>query len=223
MAEKKVFRAPIELKDDGEEGTFRSVFSTLNVIDHDNDVVVEGAFREGQEAVIEGWNHDYRLPPGKGVIHTNEKEAWIDGRFFLDTTQGREHYNTLKALGGLEEWSYTFDIEKSSRGEFEGQEEVRFLEALDVWGVAPVTRGASIDTRTVALKAGWTDDEIEQVKALLLRDADVEPPELEVLDSASNGASDGARDGEGEAGDGKPSGWSLRDVQVRIDILKAQL
>lgn len=214
MAEKKVFRASIELKDDGEEGTFRSVFSTLNVIDHDNDVVIEGAFREGQEAVIEGWNHDYGLPTGKGVIHTNEKEAWIDGRFFLDTTRGRDHYNTLKALGGLEEWSYTFDIEESSRGEFEGQEGVRFLEALDVWGVAPVTRGASIDTRTVALKsAGLTDDEIEQVKALL-RDADTEPPELKSLE--------GKGDDEGQASDGEPSGVPPSDILLRIKIMKLQ-
>jgi len=202
MAERKTFRASIELKDDGEEGTFRSVFSTLNVIDHDGDVVTEGAFRDGQEVVIEGWNHNYGLlPPGKGIIHTDEKEAWIDGHFFLDTTQGRDHYDTLKALGGLEEWSYTFDIEESGMGEFEGQE-VRFLEALDVWGVAPVVRGASIDTRTVTLKsAGLTDEEIKRLRKLL-------------LDSSENG--------EGEAGDGKPSGISPGVVLAQVDILEME-
>lgn len=200
MAKRKTFRAPIELKDDGEEGTFRSVFSTLGVVDHDGDIVTEGAFREGQEAVIEGWNHDYGLPPGKGVIHADEKEAWIDGHFFLDTTQGRDHYNTLKALGGLEEWSYTFDIEESSTGVFEGQE-VRFLEALDVWGVAPVVRGASIDTRTVALKsAGLTDEEIERLRKLLQK---------------------GGID-EGEAGDGKPSGISPDVVLAQVDIMELE-
>lgn len=149
---KKIFRAPIELKADGEEGTFRSVFARFNVIDHDGDVTLPGAFRDGQEVVVEGWNHDYGLPPGKGVIHTDEEKAWIDGQFFLDTTAGKDHYLTLRNLGGLEEWSYTFDIEQSEQGEFESAQ-VRFLKELDVWGVAPVTRGAGIGTGTVTIKS----------------------------------------------------------------------
>ena len=209
---RKTFRAPIELKDDGEEGTFRSVFSTLNVIDHDEDVVTEGAFREGQEVVIEGWDHNYRLlPPGKGIIHTDEKEAWIDGHFFLDTIQGRDHYNTLKALGGLEEWSYTFDIEESRRGEFEGQE-VRFLEALDVWGVAPVVRGASIDTRTVALKsAGLTDEEIKRLRELLQK-----------VGNSGIGEGEAGDVREPQSNDGKPSGISPGVVLAQVDILEME-
>lgn len=169
---RKTFRAPIELKADGEEGTFRSVFARFNVIDLDGDVTRPGAFEDGQEVVVEGWNHDYGLPPGKGVIHSDDQEAWIDGAFFVDTTAGRDHYLTLKALGGLEEWSYTFDIERAEQGDFEEQggqvREVRFLDALDVWGVAPVTRGAGIGTRTLSLKtAGLAEDDIKQLKALL--------------------------------------------------------
>jgi hypothetical protein len=38
----KIFRAPIELKADGEEGEFIAVFSTLNVIDHHIDVTLPG-------------------------------------------------------------------------------------------------------------------------------------------------------------------------------------
>lgn len=203
MAEKKIFRAPIEFKDgDGEEGAFRSVFSTLNVIDHDDDVTVPGAFQDGQAVVVEGWNHDYGLPSGKGVIRSDEKEAWIEGRFFLDTIAGGDHYRTLKNLEGLEEWSYTFNIEKSRAGEFEGQD-VRFLEALDVWGVAPVTRGAGIGTRTMALKsAGLTDEEIRQLREML----------------AVESNTDGSEGGEGEAGDGKPSGAPPGVIATQIEI-----
>lgn len=171
MVGRKIFRAPIELKADGDEGTFRSVFSRFNVIDADGDVTLPGAFQDSQEVVIEGWNHDYGLPPGKGVIHTDDEKAWIDGRFFLDTPAGKDHYLTLKALEGLEEWSYTFDIEEAERGEFES-EEVRFLKELDVWGVAPVTRGAGVGTQTLALKAaGLTEEEVKQVRALLAKGA----------------------------------------------------
>ena len=150
--ETKTYKAHIELKSDGEPGEFKAVFSTFNVIDLDEDVTTPGAFEE-QETVVEPWNHEYTLPAGKGVIKFNEKEAWMEGRFFLDTQVGKENYQTVKNMGGLAEWSYTFDINKVSFGEFEDRK-VRFLEKLDVVGVAPVTRGAGIGTHTVAIKSG---------------------------------------------------------------------
>lgn len=203
MGERKTFRAPIELKSDGEEGTFRSVFASLNVIDLDEDVIRPGAFQEEQEVVVEGWNHDYGLPPGKGVIHSDEEKAWIDGKFFLETVQGKNMYLTLKELDGLEEWSFTFDIEKAERGVFDG-EDVRFLDLLDVWGVAPVTRGAGIGTETVSLK-GWrrlTEEEWDKLKALLKKQDTAGPQAL----SGSEGEG-----GEGEAGEGAGEGPGPRD------------
>jgi len=309
MAERKTFKAPIEFKEDADKtGAFRAEFATLNVIDHDRDVTETGAFHDGQETLIESWNHNYsQLPVGKGIIHEDGDNAVIEGQFFLDTQGGSEHYKTVKALGELQEWSYTFDIEDSGFGEFDDQD-VRFLRKLDVWGVAPVQRGAGIDTRTTDIKAAkaalgshstdttgadwdgpaneararsgedeayyrriyaWRDPGGDpDVKssyrfvhhvvaeggapgaaniracqtgigvlnggrggttipdgdrkgvwnhlARHLRDADVEPPELKALDNAD--------DGEGEAGDdGKLSEWSPRDMQLQIDILRAQL
>lgn len=148
----KIYTGPIQLKADGKDGEFTAEFATLSVIDHDKDVTLPGAFRDGQETLIEPWNHNYgELPVGKGVIHEKKDKAIIEGNFFLDTQSGLEHYRVVKALGSLQEWSYTFEIEKASQGKFEDQD-VRFLEGLDVWGVAPVTRGAGIDTRTTDIK-----------------------------------------------------------------------
>jgi len=210
---KKVFRGPIQLKADGPEGAFRCVFATFDVKDHDNDVTSPGAFKSGQRCVVEGWNHDYRLPPGKGEIHSDDKEAWIDGQFFLDTTVGKDHYLTLKGLDGLEEWSYTFNIEASEEGVLDG-EPVRYLKAMDVWGVAPVTRGAGINTRTLALKGlDLSDEELQQIKAWLKEHADGGS------DDAQGGVS-GDEGGEGEAGadgDGKPSGATPSVILTFID------
>jgi hypothetical protein len=89
---------------------------------------------------------------GKGVIHERDNKAIIEGQFFLDTQSGLEHYRVVKNLGPLQEWSYTFEIEESSQGHVEDQD-VQYLEKLDVWGVAPVTRGAGIDTRTTSIKS----------------------------------------------------------------------
>jgi HK97 family phage prohead protease len=149
--EQKVFRAPIELKADGQDGEFTAVFATFNVIDHHGDVTVPGAFKNGAETVIEPWNHGWDLPAGKGVIESDGEKVWVNGRFFLSTQAGRETYQTVKELGSLAEWSYSFNIEESGQGQQDGQQ-VRILRQLDVAGVGPVTRGAGIGTQTVAIK-----------------------------------------------------------------------
>jgi hypothetical protein len=149
---KKSFYGPIELKSN-QKGEFTAIFATLGVIDHDQDVTRPGAFIEGQETLIEPWNHRYDCPPvGKGVIHERGNKAIVEGKFFLDTVSGKEHYLVVKELGPLQQWSYTFEILKSSPGHMDGQD-IRFLEKLDTWGIAPVSRGAGIDTGTQSIKA----------------------------------------------------------------------
>ena len=151
--ETKTFRAALTLKAGSEEtGEFSAIFSTLNVIDHDGDVTVPGAFKDGQAVRISYWGHRWGdLPVGKGVIHSDEEKAWVDGAFFLDTAGGSETYKTVKNLGELQEWSYGFDILKRSWGKFEDQE-VQFLEGLEVYEVSPVLLGAGIGTGTTAIK-----------------------------------------------------------------------
>ncbi len=135
------------------DGAFRAVFSTFDVIDHDGDVPRAGAFKDGAEVVVGSWGHKFdELPVGKGVIHVGEREAAIDGAFFLDTGPGKDTYQTVKNLGPLGEWSYIFVVTKQSFGEIEGRQ-VRFIEGVDVFSVDPVLVGAGIDTRTTAIKS----------------------------------------------------------------------
>jgi hypothetical protein len=51
-----------------------------------------------------------------------------------------------------------------------------------------------------------------------LRDADVEPPELKAIEDAGDGDSDTAGDGEGQTGNGEPSGAPPRVISAQIDI-----
>lgn len=162
---RKIFRAPFELKEMGEgeaeTGAFSAVFATLNVKDHDGDVTPPGAFEEGQVTIVEPWNHGWTLPVGKGMIHADNEKAWVEGQFFLDTQAGLDHYKTVKAMGNIQEWSYTFDILESGEGMFKG-DRVRFLQKMDVVGVSPVTRGAGIETRTVMIKGEKGDDDVRE-------------------------------------------------------------
>lgn len=194
----KTFKAPLKLKaeGEGEEGEFAAVFSTLNVKDLHGDVTVPGAFNP-QNVIIEPWNHGWDGPPvGKGVIVADESEARVEGRFFLDTAGGLDHYRTVKNLGDLAEWSYTFDVLQADTGQFNG-ETVQFLRKLDVVGVGPVTRGAGIATRTIGIKS-------EDGK---------EPPAPEKKEPGN---------GEGETpNQGKPSG-AVRITRTRIDLIELE-
>jgi len=89
---------------------------------------------------------------GRGTIHSDGKEAWVDGQFLLETETGKEHYNTVKGMGDLQEWSYGFQINDSIPGQFDGQD-VRFLRKMKVIEVAPVMQGSGVDTRTADIKA----------------------------------------------------------------------
>lgn len=152
-AEQKTFKGRLVLKaDEGDEkGTFKAVFATMDVVDLDGDVTLPGAFGK-QTVLVEPWNHNYQeLPVGRGVISEDDHDAVLDGKFFLDTVSGAEHYQVVKALADIQEWSYTFTITEAEFGKFEGRD-VRFLKKLDVWGVGPVTRGAGIDTRVTDIK-----------------------------------------------------------------------
>lgn len=197
---RKVFRAPLVLKqDEDERGAFTAVFSTLNVIDHDGDVTVPGAFEDGQGVIVEPWNHGWTLPAGKGVIRADEEKAWVEGKFFMETGVGKEHYETVKGMGDLAEWSYTFDIEEAGQGDFEDQQ-VQFLRKLDVVGVSPVTRGAGIDTRTVDIKK---------------RGDDVDDDGDEDEAASAGKASTGSATDSGKSSDA--------DLLTRIDLLEMEL
>lgn len=140
---------------DAAEGEFTAVFSTFNVIDRDGDVTRPGAFEDGTEVRISAYGHASWggvLPVGKGLIHSNDTEAWVDGQFFMDTDQGKNTFLTVKAMGALQEWSYSVHPTKNSFGEFEGQR-VQFLEKLaGPDEVSPVLKGAGLRTRTLTTK-----------------------------------------------------------------------
>jgi hypothetical protein len=152
MSEHKALTG-VEIKD-ADQGLVTAVFATLNVKDLDGDVTVPGAFEEGAQVRISSFGHTSwggALPVGKGVIHEDGSKAILDGQFFLNTAPGRDHFETVKEMGGLMEWSYGYDIVEADRGKHQG-EPVQFLRKLKVHEVSPVLLGAGIDTGTLAVK-----------------------------------------------------------------------
>lgn len=161
----------VEVKD-ADRGEVTAVFATLDVVDHDLDVTVPGAFTDGAAVRISAYGHASwhgSLPVGKGTIREVGREAVLEGRFFLDTAAGVDTFRVVKELGELQEWSYGYDPVEWSYGDHHDGQRVRFLRRLKVHEVSPVLLGAGVGTRTIGAKGGALKftDEAEQVVALL--------------------------------------------------------
>lgn len=151
----KTFLSSLQVKA-AAKGEVEAVFATTGRWDLDNDLTERGAFGSQSSVPLEGWNHDFAGPPvGVGRIFERGKEAVFEGRFFLSTERGREHFEVVRELAaaGRSEWSYSFSILDYQPAEHAGRPG-RILKRLDVFGVSPVTRGAAGPgfTRTVAAK-----------------------------------------------------------------------
>lgn len=151
----------LEIKDEV-KGQVEAVFSTFGVKDKDNDWTEPDAFDGNDEVLIGAWSHGTvygERPVGKGMIRVTEKEARLDGAYFMDTFEGKEEFTTVKNVGKIQEWSYSFYVlETGEITEKLRQLGVgRVLKKVEVLEISPVMRGAGVRTRTVAAKAASPD------------------------------------------------------------------
>lgn len=138
----------------GEKGSVRAVFCTMGAIDHDGDMILPGAIGDQQVRMSAYGHGSWRgeLPVGKGRIFEQGSDAVFEGQFFLSTTPGRDTYETVKAMGDLQEWSFALpEIESETRKTPEGQS-YRAIKRVTVPEVSPVLLGAGVNTRTLDVK-----------------------------------------------------------------------
>lgn len=169
------------------EGKVSAVFSVFNEIDSDGDVVLPKSIRSGygDKGVVMCWGHDWKNIIGKGKIRQDDTQAVFEGEFNMNTTAGKEAYETVKAMGDIQQWSFGFEVNDSEKGMFKkdgGEEqEVRYLKDVKVWEVSPVLVGANQNTHTLAVKekdpeeeveVDDTDTEFEEVKEVGMRFTD---------------------------------------------------
>ena len=139
------------------EGKVEAVFSVLNEIDSDGDVVMPNSIKSGygESGVAMVWAHDWKKPIGRGEIFQDGEKAKFKGQFIMDTQDGRDAFETVKAMGDLQQWSFGYEVVDSENGTFtkDGMDtEARFLNELKVWEVSPVLVGANQNTYTVGVK-----------------------------------------------------------------------
>lgn len=135
------------------DGTASVVFATLNVIDKDGDLTINGAFGNQTAAISPAhkWEH-----PSLGIAKVREQgnEAIADLQFNMDMPAARDWHAAIKFAfenGAPQEFSYGFNILASRPDTINGRS-VRVLERLKVLEVSPVMQGAGVNTRTLAVK-----------------------------------------------------------------------
>lgn len=162
MSERKSLR--VEIKD-AEKGVVTAAFAKTGSKDLDGDFTLPGAF--GSQSVrVSSYGHGSwmgELPVGKGTITEKDGEAIAELKFFMSTAHGREHFEVVKEMGDLQEWSYGFDVKETGEITDELREKgvSRVLKKLKVHEVSPVLLGSGIGTRTLSVKSGEGKEVVE--------------------------------------------------------------
>ena len=169
---KQILTSDVELKagEDGElTGEVKAVIATLDVIDHHGDVLLPGAVGK-QDVAVSAYNHgswpsfsgNGALPIGKGVIreakNQHGKHVIFEGQLFMDDPEAARTMRLLKNMGGTQEWSFSLHDVKGGISQRDGRD-VYEIKSVSVKEVSPVLKGASIGSRTVAVKAAAGDVE----------------------------------------------------------------
>jgi HK97 family phage prohead protease len=127
----------LEIKDVSSTGEFEGFASVYGVEDLGGDVVEAGAFKRsldhkgGQVPIL--YQHDPRMPVGKGQLSDSDTGLVIKGKLALGVPMGRVAYELLreKIIDGL---SIGAEIVKQKR---DGS--IRRLQELKLWEVSIVT------------------------------------------------------------------------------------
>lgn len=168
MSKSKEFKNINPILDIDVEGKVEAVFSVFNTVDSDGDVVLPNSIKSGfgEKGVAMVWGHDWKDVIGRGEIVQDDDKATFKGEFIMDTERGREAYNTVKAMGDLQQWSFGYEVVDSEKGSFQKDgletQDVRFLKDLRVWEVSPVLVGANQETYTLAVKEDTEDTETKE-------------------------------------------------------------
>lgn len=197
---------------DDESGLLTAMFSTFHTIDKDGDVVLPTAFTAGQEVPMV-WHHDWQRPVGKGVIEVTPEGAVFKGKFNLNTTWGRDAYESVKFAGPLQEYSWGFrvtDFEHEDRGDAK----VRVIKGARVFEVSPVLVGAGENTRTLGIKADYTNLSLEDHTGAALAAVDGWLGRMKALDDLR--AKEGRRLNAGNRD-------RLRQALESIDMMRAMI
>jgi len=163
---------------DDKAGTFEALVNTSEVVDQGGDIVRHGAWSDSLTKRLPKvvWAHNWNTPVGKVLvaheIPPNDRRLpasllaigagalYVKGRFNLQTTAGRDAYETVRfwaeddGSGTTAEWSVGYDC-TGPEGKAWKQKDTGFrvIEKAALLEISPVLWGMSPLTTTLAIKS----------------------------------------------------------------------
>lgn len=158
---------PLSIKSVDDNGYFKGYASIFNIVDHQHDVMLPGAFsrtlrEHGKRHNIKLlWQHHMDEPIGT-LLHVREDTngLYVEGQISLDVQRGKEAYTLLKSRA-LEGLSIGYTPTKYYYGESDGY---RYLTDVDLWEISIVTFPANPEATVSYVKDGLPQsrEEFEQ-------------------------------------------------------------
>ncbi|MFN7709850.1 MAG: HK97 family phage prohead protease [Holosporales bacterium] len=146
---------PLDTKSLDDQGIFRGYASVFNVLDHQGDRVLKGAFqaslsRRMQEGNVPKmlWQHDPKEPIGIWrTLREDNHGLFVEGRLLMNVRRAQEAYALLKT-GVIQGLSIGFTIEDSARL----ADGVRYLKSIDLHEISLVTFAANQAAKVLGVK-----------------------------------------------------------------------
>lgn len=147
----------LEVKETGEDGTFKGYASVFGVKDTKADIVDRGAFAASlMRWQAKGamppmlWQHDMRQPIGRyDVMREDDSGLYVEGKLSLGVSKGREAYELLKD-GVIKGLSIGYMTVKAA---WDDAQKVRRLQEVDLMEASLVTMPANALANVVHVKA----------------------------------------------------------------------
>ncbi len=169
----KQLHGQIVLKDDGDAGDFRILFSTFDAVDLDRDIVLASAIPNEMKLPLLQAHQWGELAIGGGAVINDGKTAVLEGGFITESSVGADAHATAKALHkrGIRQeasWGFKITAERAPDSAEAEKGAERVIVETQPFEVSTVLRGAGVGTQLLDVKSVGGDrfkDHVEQALA----------------------------------------------------------
>ncbi|PIR39583.1 MAG: HK97 family phage prohead protease [Alphaproteobacteria bacterium CG11_big_fil_rev_8_21_14_0_20_39_49] len=150
----KHINCKLDIKGVEEDGTFSGYASVFNVVDSQNDIIANGAFKRCLERKKDSikllWQHKLDEPIGVfESLYEDSHGLFVKGRLLLDIKRAKEAYSLLKS-GAINGMSIGYSVVSASYYEDNG---VRIIEDVDLFEISLVTFPANENATITSVKS----------------------------------------------------------------------
>ncbi|CAO5677863.1 MAG: hypothetical protein HEEMFOPI_01188 [Holosporales bacterium] len=162
----------IQFKKMSDEGYFEGYASVFNLVDHQGDLILPGAFQNALKKQKNAplkmlWQHDIKKPIGvwESIVEDGYG-LFVKGRLLMDLKMAKEAYTLLKA-GVVDGLSIGYTPVQSH---FDASKNAKCLSEIDLFEISLVTFGANPKAKITDVKHNlFLTERLQSIKTNLTR------------------------------------------------------